>query len=927
MSGFGGDGARPAVHPADPHGGPFLRTRFVVPARPRTFLRRRRLTEHLDQALRTPLTMVNGAAGAGKTLLVADWAGNGAGRSGGTDVAWLTTDTAGQGPVVFWAYLLEALRTSGAGLPDDLAVPARAPGVDPALPARLAAALSARERPVTVVLDEFDRVTDPEIHAQLEFVLHHAGPGLRLVLVTRTEPLLPLHRYRAAGELTEIRGAELAFTPSEAAALLACHGLRLPAADVRALVTRTEGWAAGLRLAALAAAQSADPRTQLREFEADRTTIADFLLAEVLKRQPPATQDLLLRISVLDRFSAGLVNALTLRGDAEAVLAGLSRANAFVEHLGHGQYRLHPLFAEILRAHLRMRYPGMEPELHRRAARWLRGSGGLTEALAHAAAAGDQDFTAAVLVDDLAIGRLFTGPHADDTAGLFARTGPGGTAPAVHLVGAARDLARGDLDGGLTRLRRAEQALGPITPHPAADAPGGPADPRPSGDPPERAGDPSDGPVPRAAALLSCALLRALAARLAGAPARAEAAAEAADRLRDAVPEPLMDGHPEFDALLLTHVGAARLWAGRFAEARAALSAVTGAGADRAATAPPRADALGLLALIDYLDGRLGAAERAARAAIAEAERYGLPRPAGSGVEHLVLAALALDRDETGQARTLLDAVDGCEPALRDPVAEAERAIVAGRLHLARGEPRAALKAVDVEIPAERPSPWARRERAAVEAAAHLAEGHAATAAELLARLPEEQGTGAVDAARVELAAGRPARAVHLLDRAESEGRGGPGATVRAALVRAQAADAVGDRATALRFVARALKEARHERLRRPFVDAGPWIRPLLGAPPLDRLAAGWLTRGGPAAPYGPSAPDAERRPPVVEELSGRERDVLRRLALMMSTQEIAADLYVSVNTVKTHLKSVYRKLAVNRRGEAVRRARELGLL
>ncbi|MBD9733160.1 helix-turn-helix transcriptional regulator, partial [Streptomyces sp. H28] len=103
MSGFGEDGARPAVHPADPHGGPFLRTRFVVPARPRTFLRRRRLTEHLDQALRTPLTMVNGAAGAGKTLLVADWAGNGAGRSGGTDVAWLTTDTAAQGPVVFWA--------------------------------------------------------------------------------------------------------------------------------------------------------------------------------------------------------------------------------------------------------------------------------------------------------------------------------------------------------------------------------------------------------------------------------------------------------------------------------------------------------------------------------------------------------------------------------------------------------------------------------------------------------------------------------------------------------------------------------------------------------------------------------------------------------------------------------------------------------
>src|SRR5690606_20607315 len=150
--------------------------------------------------------------------------------------------------------------------------------------------------------------------------------------------------------------------------------------------------------------------------------------------------------------------------------------------------------------------------------------------------------------------------------------------------------------------------------------------------------------------------------------------------------------HPEFDALPRTHVGAARLWAGGFAGGRAALRAVTGAEADRAPTPPPRAGAPGLLALVDDPHGRPGPAERAARAAIAEAERHGLPRPAGSGVEHLVLAALALDRDETGQARTLLDAVDGREPAVRDPVAEAGRAIVAGRLHLARGEPRAALK-------------------------------------------------------------------------------------------------------------------------------------------------------------------------------------------------------------------------------------------
>ncbi|BFO16622.1 hypothetical protein SHKM778_30100 [Streptomyces sp. KM77-8] len=222
---------------ADPHGDPFLRTRFAVPARPVTYLRRERLNRHLDEALRTPLTMVNGSAGAGKTLLVADWAE----RLDGVPVAWLTTEAAGDGPGMFWAYLLRALRTAGVALPADIGFPADANRVSPALQARLAAELSVREEPVVVVLDEFDRVTAPEIAEQLEFVLRHTGPGLRLVLVTRTEPLLPLHRYRAAGELTEIRGAELAFTPPEAARLMELHGLRLPPAAVRALVERTRG--------------------------------------------------------------------------------------------------------------------------------------------------------------------------------------------------------------------------------------------------------------------------------------------------------------------------------------------------------------------------------------------------------------------------------------------------------------------------------------------------------------------------------------------------------------------------------------------------------------------------------------------------------------------------------------------------------------
>jgi LuxR family maltose regulon positive regulatory protein len=177
-----------------------------------------------------------------------------------------------------------------------------------------------------------------------------------------------------------------------------------------------------------------------------------------------------------------------------------------------------------------------------------------------------------------------------------------------------------------------------------------------------------------------------------------------------------------------------------------------------------------------------------------------------------------------------------------------------------------------------------------------------------------------VEAARVELTAGRPAAALGLLDRLRTEGPAGPAVTVRATLTRAQAALESGDSAAAGKLVGQALLEARRERLRRPFIEAGPWIRRLLGTAPLRPLAAGWLTTGEAPRPETPA-------PLVVQELSERERDVLQRLAQTMSTEEIAADLCVSVNTVKTHLKSVYRKLAVNRRNEAVRRARELRLL
>jgi LuxR family transcriptional regulator, maltose regulon positive regulatory protein len=879
----------PAVPFADPRGDPFLRTRFALPARPATFLRRQRLVDHLDQARETPLTLVNGAAGAGKTLLTADWAAE------RQPVAWLTVEVGDRRPGVFWAYVLQALHAWGAPASEAVEPPSDATGVDQRLLATLAAELNDRDQPVILVLDEYDRLTTTEVTEQLEFVLHHAGRGLHLVLVTRTEPLLPLHRYRAAGELTEVRAAELAFTSEEAVALLELHGLSLPLHAAGALVDRTRGWAAGLRLSALAARESADPELYLKEFEADRTTVADFLLAEVLKGQPEETQDLLLRVSVLERFCPDLANALTLRTDAEVVLARLHRANAFVEHLGHSWYQLHPLFGEILRAHLRERLPGLEPELHRRAAHWLRRCEFLPETLAHGAAASDWDFAAGALVDDLAIGQLFTGLRSGDLTELFSPMGPEARSPAADLVRAAGDLSRYDLDRGLARLRSAEEHLADDAPEPAA-------------------------------AKLSLALLEALAARLAGCPELAERAAEKADELRQELPAHLLDRHPELNALLLTHLGSARLWAGHFEDARAALTAAAGSPGG-ASTALPREDSLEHLALLDYLNGWPGRAERRVLATVPEAERAGLPRPSGSGIGQLVLAAVAVDRHELGRAQALLDETAQPPPGTRDPVMAAGRALATARLLLVRGKARAAVEAADPAVAAAVVSPWAAGYEALFASAAHLAEGRPDEAAEVLQGVTGDQPVCAVEAAAIQVAAGRASAAIGLLDSIRTAGRPGPAVTVRAALVRAQAAQCAGDTDTARKLVTQALLDARQERLRRPFLDAGAWIRPLLATPALHELAAGWLTPGLPRH-GGQSGPESPSPPPLVEvELSGRERDVLERLARMMSTEEVAADLYVSVNTVKTHLKSVYRKLAVNRRGDAVRRARDLRLL
>ncbi|MFJ8989790.1 LuxR C-terminal-related transcriptional regulator [Streptomyces sp. NPDC102279] len=878
-----------------PGGDPLLAVRFAVPDLTETFVRRARLVDRLARGVQGPLTLVNGPAGAGKTLLVAHWVST---REHPGDMAWLTVEHEDAGPGIFWTYVLESLRRHGVAVPDGVGSPAGPGDVDRSLLTRLAAWLSERADPVVLVLDDFDRAgASPAVAEEVQFVLSHAGGGLRLVLVSRTEPQLPLHRYRAAGAVAEVRGADLAFAVDETVDLLRHHDLSLSDDGTRALTEWTGGWAAGLRLCILAARGADDPDTFIKNFEAGQSTLADFLLAEVLEAQSDETQDLLLRTSVLDQIHPDLADVLTGRDDAQAILAGLQHANAFVEAIGHGWYRLHPLFAEILRVHLHVRDPGLEPELHRRAARWLSDAGLLAEALPHAAGAGEWDLAAGRLIDELAIGRLLTGLDAERLDGLFAGMPPDMAGPAACLVRAARELGRRDVVRGLDHLRRAAEGLS------AEDE-------------------------DTAALRLSHALLRVLAARLTGSADLARAAAEDMRAAERGLPAERLGRHPELSALMLTDLGSAQLWAGHFDDAVAALTAAARTD-DGPATAYPRHESLSRLALIDFLHGRPGRAEAHARAAVGEAERSGLPPGARTGVAQLVLAAVAVDRDDLAAAQTHLDQATASSTASRDPVAIAELGLVRARTLLAKGHPKEAARVLE-ELRRPRgvePSPWADEQAALLLSAAHLALGDPPAALDALAG----DGPGGdgpevtAAAARARLAGGDAAGALALLDALPTERDEGLGTTVRVLLARAQAVETLGDDLTAQRLVARALREARPEHLRRPFVEAGPWLPALVRRRPALAQGHEWLPAVAAAGSRRPGP--SEDLVPVVEPLSEREREVLERLAQMMSRDEIAADLHLSVNTVKTHLKSVYRKLAATRRGEAVRRARDLHLL
>ncbi|MGY1616980.1 LuxR C-terminal-related transcriptional regulator [Geodermatophilus sp. SYSU D00691] len=879
---------RPEHHVADRTGSVLLRSKLSPPRLGFPPLLRPRLLQALtDGVATTPVTLVAGPAGSGKSVLAASWLRE---QLGGR-VAWLSLDAGDDDPAAFRAHLVAALRQTGVGLAG--AGPAGpAPG---AWPSQVAAALTARAQPVVLVLDAADSLTDRELIRDLDLLVRHAGARLRLVLCARADPLLPLHRYRLDDRLTEIRTDALAFTAEETGRLLASLGAPVPAEVAAALQRRTEGWAAALRLAASALARGAEPDRLLASLAADEGSVAQYLVTEVLERQPAGVRRFLLRISVTEQLWPGLVDRLAGRSGSGRVLTPLAAANAFVERApgAPGGFRIHSLFRELLQAQLAHEDPGAYAAGHRVCAAWYAAAGDLPAAVDHARAAGDEALAARLLVDDLAVARLLT-------EGAGAAPGP--------AAAAGPDAA----------VLRAAAALGGQRPAEASDV----------GTAAAAADDPRTRPALRACAAVVCAV----AAAAAPDPSPVRAAAQAAETLVGDLPAARAPERSQLAAVLATGRATALLHTD--APERALRDAVGRAlTAGLAADAPvPSARCLAELALLEALAGRLRRAAQLAAEHEALADGRRVPEADRAAAAAVAAAWVHLDRHELAPAHRWLAraAQRGGDAVVTGPL----RAVLESRLRRTRGELDAAARVLGPSLDLPGVPGWVREHVLAEAVRLHLARRDGPTALALLARLPAEVPRAAV------LRSAAAACGLLSDDGGAADARpdtGGPlplGLAVEDAVARACWSAAVGRTPTAVATLEQALRTAAPERLRRPFLDAPGQLRPLMRAHPALAAAGAWLNPTAAAIPAPRRPPDhavgsaAPARPPAaVAELSSRELQVLEHLAEMLSTAEIAAALFVSINTVRTHVRAILRKLGVTRRNEAVRRARELHLL
>jgi len=851
--------------------------------------------------------MVSASAGSGKTVLLRSWISQSgvAGRA-----AWVPAGRGDRDPPRFWLSVLAALRATatGSALVRELTA---APDLDGwVITERLLADLAPLDDRLWLVVDDVHEL-GPDALRQLELLIMRAPPGLRFVLAARHDVRLSLHRLRLEGELAEIREPELRFTVAEASELFEAAGVDVP--DPAPLVERTEGWAAGLRLAALWLAGHPDPGRLAAEFSGTERTVAEYLLAEVLDRQDNAVRRLLLRTSILERVNGELAGLLTGDSGGERILQDLEEANAVVVALDAARswFRYHHLFADLLQLQLRRTEPDQVAGLHQAAAGWLAGHGYPVQAVRHAQAAQDWGLAAQLLADN------WPGLYLDGQAAVIHELlggFPAGASAAdaeLAAVAAGDELARGSLEAAEWHLALAERGSALV----------------PEGR--------------RGQAQLLAGIVRLLLARQCG---NRPAVAEEAGRLQAAAeaPEAVRPGlGEELRALALISLGEAEYWAARFEDAGRYLE--QGIALARR-IGRPYLEFTGLVyaAMIEFY-GSASLAVEHGRQAAELVEQNGWADEPGAGFASLIVGAALV-----WQAR-LEEAEPWIQRAERTVRAEAEPAVglaihhVRGWFELARGrdaDALAAFQAADrLAGRLAKPNLMVLPNRAfLVQALVRLGETQRAEQAlAALADQDRDAGVMRISLATLRLAQDNPHQALAalapVLDGSApvpfldgSAPVPWPARLAQPFLLAAIARDALGDSRAAASAVERALDLAEP--------DGALWWFVLHPAPSLlerharhgtahaaliaDILS---LIAGNRSAP-----PPAGPRPPL-EPLSHSEIRVLRYLPTNLSMRQIAGELYVSHNTVRTHISHLYAKLGTHTRAEAVARARALGLL
>jgi LuxR family maltose regulon positive regulatory protein len=851
---------------------------FVPPPLPLAHCARGRLLNLLRPAVQPKLTAIIGPAGSGKTTLASCWVR--AGLAAGP-VAWLTLCADDNSPEVFWAHVLESFRRN---VPDlDLGRPA--PGQQIHLSA--AERLGTRPVPVVLVLDGVEAVYSPAIRSELDLLLRYSASGLRLVVVGRRLRLIPLYRYRLTGELREIGATDLALTADETAEVLHAHDVSLSADQTTALRTSTEGWMTGVCLYARAA------RTVSALAERDppgRQEVADYLRTEVLGAQPARVRDLLLRTSILDEVDPALADLLTGRRDGRGILAELTLSNTFVVQVDASRFRVQAPLRTMLRDVLAAVHPSLVQRLHGTAARWYaeRKPAAAPRVLAHAVESGDWGYSAYLAVEQLGVAWLLTAPEAQQCRDTLAGLPEERSGVVVELLRSILALARYDAAGARLAVDRARECARGL-----------------------------DKPSPMA--LLGMSTVELMLARLAtDVEAAAAAAGDVDARCRATSTEQAEETRVR--VLALSNLGVAQLWAGRFQDARSTLGRA-------ATTIEPGAeygahDALGHLALLEMYEGKMHHADKYARESVAVADRGAIPPASRVGAASAALAAVALVWNDLPAARKHAARAIATAGSRADPPTTTTIALLRAWTAGARHDGHRVIVATDEarRLSSGRESPRLITDRIELTALwAHLILDDTASARGCVDRI-EEPAEHAVALGYLLEAEGDHARARNVLSTVSMR-NARPSTLQYAALALGRLAVAEGDVPAARRALRDALDQGRPERRRRPVSDTGTWARRLLREDTGLADEHNWLNPGSGAAT------DSSDATPVAEPLTERETDVLRCLTEALSTQDIAAALFLSVNTVKTHLKNIYRKLGTSGRSATARRARELNLL